>query len=121
MARHDGKVALISGTGIGGATWVVGSAFAIIAAGGGSVINMAANVALTGVAGRDCYTAAKAGIGAITRSMAVAFAPNKVRVNAIAPSATMRYTAALRSPDCDEREHGPPVLDRRRELVLLSN
>ncbi len=42
-----------------------------------------------GVAGRDCYTAAKGGIAAITRSMAVEFAPQRVRVNAIAPSATM--------------------------------
>ena len=42
-----------------------------------------------GIAGRDCYTAAKGGIAAITRSLAVAYAPKKVRVNAIAPSATM--------------------------------
>lgn len=60
----------------------------IIKSGGGSVINMSSNVALMGVAGRDCYTAAKGGIAAITRSLAVAYAP-KVRVNAIAPSATM--------------------------------
>jgi NAD(P)-dependent dehydrogenase (short-subunit alcohol dehydrogenase family) len=51
-------------------------------------INMASNVALMGVAGLDCYTAAKGGIAAITRSMAVEFAPQKVRVNAIAPAAT---------------------------------
>src|SRR5580692_7077425 len=44
---------------------------------------------LLGISGRDCYTAAKGGIAAITRSMAVEFAPRKVRVNAIAPSATM--------------------------------
>jgi NAD(P)-dependent dehydrogenase (short-subunit alcohol dehydrogenase family) len=62
---------------------------AIIRAGGGSVINMASNVALMGIAGRDCYTAAKGGVAAITRSMAVEFAAQKVRVNAIAPSATM--------------------------------
>jgi NAD(P)-dependent dehydrogenase (short-subunit alcohol dehydrogenase family) len=62
---------------------------AIIASGGGSVINMTSNVALMGVSGRDCYTAAKGGIAAITRSMAVEFAPQRVRVNAIAPSATM--------------------------------
>jgi NAD(P)-dependent dehydrogenase (short-subunit alcohol dehydrogenase family) len=62
---------------------------AIIASGGGSVINMASNVALMGVAGLDCYTAAKGGIAAITRSMAVEFSPQKVRVNAIAPAATM--------------------------------
>lgn len=61
---------------------------AIIRSGGGSVINMSSNVALMGVPGRDCYTAAKGGVAAMTRSMAVEFAP-KVRINAIAPSATM--------------------------------
>jgi NAD(P)-dependent dehydrogenase (short-subunit alcohol dehydrogenase family) len=61
----------------------------LIKTGGGSVINMSSNVALMGVPGRDCYTAAKGGIAAITRSLAVAYAPQKVRVNAIAPSATM--------------------------------
>jgi len=61
----------------------------LIKAGGGSVINMSSNVALMGVAGRDCYTAAKGGITAITRSLAVAYAPHRVRVNAIAPSATL--------------------------------
>jgi NAD(P)-dependent dehydrogenase (short-subunit alcohol dehydrogenase family) len=62
---------------------------AIIQSGGGSVINMSSNVALMGIPGRDCYTAAKGGVAAMTRSMAVEFAPHKVRVNAIAPSATM--------------------------------
>jgi NAD(P)-dependent dehydrogenase (short-subunit alcohol dehydrogenase family) len=57
----------------------------LIKAGGGSLINMSSNVALMGVAGRDCYTAAKGGIAAITRSLAVAYAPQRVRVNAIAP------------------------------------
>jgi NAD(P)-dependent dehydrogenase (short-subunit alcohol dehydrogenase family) len=61
---------------------------AIIRSGGGSVINMSSNVALMGIPGRDCYTAAKGGVAAMTRSMAVEFAP-LVRVNAIAPSATM--------------------------------
>lgn len=61
----------------------------IVKSGGGSVINMSSNVALMGIAGRDCYTAAKGGIAAITRSLAVAYAAEKVRVNAIAPSATM--------------------------------
>jgi NAD(P)-dependent dehydrogenase (short-subunit alcohol dehydrogenase family) len=60
----------------------------IARAGGGSVINMSSNLALMGIAGRDCYTAAKGGIAALTRSLAVEFAAQKVRVNAIAPSAT---------------------------------
>jgi NAD(P)-dependent dehydrogenase (short-subunit alcohol dehydrogenase family) len=61
----------------------------IIKAGGGSVINMSSMVALMALPGRDCYTAAKGGISALTRSMAVEYAPHKIRVNAIAPSVTM--------------------------------
>lgn len=61
---------------------------AIVRSGGGSVINMSSNVALMGIPGRDCYTAAKGAVASMTRSMAVEFAP-KVRVNAIAPSVTM--------------------------------
>jgi NAD(P)-dependent dehydrogenase (short-subunit alcohol dehydrogenase family) len=60
----------------------------LIKAGGGSVINMASNVALMGFPGRDCYTASKGGIVSMTRSMAVEYAPYKIRVNAIAPATT---------------------------------
>ncbi len=62
---------------------------AIVEAGGGSVINMSSNVALMALPGRDCYTAAKGGVASMTRSMAVEYAPNKIRVNAIAPSVTL--------------------------------
>jgi NAD(P)-dependent dehydrogenase (short-subunit alcohol dehydrogenase family) len=61
----------------------------IIKSGGGSVINMTSNLALMAVSGRDCYTAAKGGVASLTRSMALEYAPMKVRVNAIAPSATL--------------------------------
>jgi NAD(P)-dependent dehydrogenase (short-subunit alcohol dehydrogenase family) len=61
----------------------------LIKAGGGSVINMASNVALMALPGRDCYTAAKGGIASMTRSMAVEYARYKIRVNAIAPSVTL--------------------------------
>jgi len=61
----------------------------IIKSGGGSVINMTSNVALMALPGRDCYTAAKGAIASMTRSMAVEYAPNKIRVNAIAPSVTL--------------------------------
>jgi NAD(P)-dependent dehydrogenase (short-subunit alcohol dehydrogenase family) len=67
----------------------------LIKAGGGSVVNTTSNVALMGFPGRDSYTAAKGGVSAITRSLAVAYAPYKVRVNAIAP-ATTRTERALK-------------------------
>lgn len=61
----------------------------IIRSGGGAVVNMTSVVALMGIAGRDCYTAAKGAVAALTRSLAVEFAESKVRVNALAPSVTM--------------------------------
>jgi NAD(P)-dependent dehydrogenase (short-subunit alcohol dehydrogenase family) len=61
----------------------------LIRAGGGSVINTTSVVALCGVVGRDAYTAAKGGVLALTRSLAVEYAKHKVRVNAMAPGATL--------------------------------
>lgn len=57
----------------------------IARSGGGSVINFSSMVALMALPERDCYTAAKGGVAAITRSMAVEYAPDNIRVNAIAP------------------------------------
>jgi len=57
----------------------------MVRAGGGSVINLSSMVALMALPERDCYTAAKGGVAAMTRSMAVEYAPDKIRVNAIAP------------------------------------
>ena len=61
----------------------------IAKSGGGSIINMSSIVAIMAMPGRDCYTAAKGGISALTRSMAVEYAPDRIRVNAIAPSVTL--------------------------------
>lgn len=61
----------------------------LIKSGGGSVINMSSIVALKALPGRDCYTAAKGAIAAMTRSMAVEYAAHKVRVNAIAPGVVL--------------------------------
>jgi len=54
---------------------------------GGSVINTSSFVSVIGTLGCDAYTAAKGGVNAITRSMAVEYAPDRIRVNAIAPGA----------------------------------
>ncbi|MGE0700809.1 MAG: SDR family NAD(P)-dependent oxidoreductase [Hyphomicrobiaceae bacterium] len=61
----------------------------IAKAGGGSVINMASNLAKMAVPGRACYGAAKGGVASLTRHMAVDHAKQKIRVNAIAPSVTL--------------------------------
>lgn len=60
----------------------------LVKAGGGSVINASSVVAHMGWPGKDAYTAAKGGVAALTRSMAVEFAAQKVRVNAVSPCVT---------------------------------
>ncbi len=59
----------------------------MIKAGGGSIVNMGSIAALRGLKGRDAYTAAKGGVTALSRSIAVEFAEHKVRCNVIAPGA----------------------------------
>ena len=85
---------------------------AITRSGGGAVINMTSNLALMGITGRDCYTAAKGGIAALTRSLAVEFAPQRVRVNAIAPSATM-------TDRVKKLMAGNPAIDKLAQSHLL--
>lgn len=56
--------------------------------GGGTIVNVVSIVALRGFKTSPSYTAAKGGIAALTRALAVTYAPHKIRVNAIAPCIT---------------------------------
>lgn len=60
----------------------------LAANGGGAVINATSVLAIMGTKGRDAYTAAKGGIISLTRSMAVEYAADNIRVNAVAPGVT---------------------------------
>jgi NAD(P)-dependent dehydrogenase (short-subunit alcohol dehydrogenase family) len=84
----------------------------IIAAGGGSIINTSTIGSEMGLAGRDAYTAAKGGVSSLTRSLAVEYAPRKVRVNALAPS----RTRTERLVQLFERGHTSSALDHRHLL-----
>ncbi|TNM61618.1 SDR family oxidoreductase [Aliirhizobium smilacinae] len=57
-------------------------------AGGGAIVNTASNVANVGLADRAAYVASKGAVAALTRSMALDHAGQKVRVNAVAPGTT---------------------------------
>lgn len=53
--------------------------------GAGAIINLSSIAGFGGIPGRNAYSAAKAGIAGMTRSMACEWARSGVRVNAVAP------------------------------------
>jgi len=61
------------------------AARAMVAAGGGSIVNQGSVAAVVGIANFASYCAAKGAVVALTRSMSVDLAPRGVRVNVICP------------------------------------
>jgi NAD(P)-dependent dehydrogenase (short-subunit alcohol dehydrogenase family) len=66
----------------------------IARAGGGSIVSILANYVWTGSAGTVHSAAAKAGVMAMTQTLAAEWARHKIRVNAVAPGAVESAGAA---------------------------
>ncbi|HEY5928540.1 MAG TPA: glucose 1-dehydrogenase [Kofleriaceae bacterium] len=58
---------------------------ALVARGGGSIINIASVLGAVGFRGSSAYVAAKHGVVGLTQNAALEYGPQKVRVNAVAP------------------------------------
>jgi NAD(P)-dependent dehydrogenase (short-subunit alcohol dehydrogenase family) len=50
-----------------------------------AIVNLSSVAAVSGMPGRSSYVAAKAGVEGLTKALAVEWAPNGIRVNAVAP------------------------------------
>jgi 3-oxoacyl-[acyl-carrier protein] reductase len=77
----------------------------MIESGGGSVVNLSSVNALMGLS-LTAYTASKGGVQALTRLLAVEFAPKGIRVNSICPGTIMTENSAAiyrERPGLEER------------------
>lgn len=61
----------------------------MLSQGSGSIVNISSVAASVGIAGRASYTAAKAGISGLTRTLALEWADRGIRVNTVAPGWTL--------------------------------
>lgn len=89
---------------------------AMLESGGGSIINTASTAALTAQQNISAYSFSKAGVTGITRSAAIEYAKQGIRVNAIAPTAVLTpmveaFIEASEDPEAfrAERENWNPI------------
>lgn len=85
------------------------------ARGGGAVVNVSSVHAIATSANIAAYAASKGGLLALTRAMAIEFAPHNIRVNAILPGAV--DTPMLRAGLQRGHVSGGTVLDRLENLA----
>lgn len=90
------------------ATFLVTQEALPLLAPGGSVVNVGSKVATVGIPLRAHYTAAKAGLVGLTRSLAKEYGPKGVRFNIVAPG-----------PVQTETETPEPVKERYRTMIPL--
>jgi NAD(P)-dependent dehydrogenase (short-subunit alcohol dehydrogenase family) len=81
----------------------------LLARNGGAVVNTASMLSFFGGPGVPAYTASKGGIAQLTKSLAVAWAADDIRVNAVAPG---WIATELTRPLQEDSVRAEPILQR---------
>ena len=99
------------------------------AAGGGSIVNIGSVTWLIGQGGMPCYSAAKAAVAGLTRSLARDLGPSNIRVNSVLPGwiLTPRQIEKWLTPEGEQELLARPrplraarTVRRRRALPRIS-
>ena len=108
--EHDPEVfAQVIDINLNGAMRVCAAARPLLARTGGSVVNVASMLSFFGGGLVPAYSASKGGIAQLTKSLAIAWAPQGIRVNAVAPGwIATPLTQALQ----DDPARAAPILAR---------
>lgn len=85
---------------------------AMLASGGGAIVNMSSTAGLTGVPGIAGYVASKHGIVGLTKTAAQDYAKHNIRVNAVAPGPIQTHRLRNVSGEVLERVVGPVPMHR---------
>ena len=103
---------------------------AMIDAGGGSIVHMGSRTAIRGVPGTAARTASRGAIHALSRAIAVDFAPYNIRSNVVSPGAILGKerdgdadrdaTAALRLKETN-LTRPPTTLDMAYTALFLAS
>jgi NAD(P)-dependent dehydrogenase (short-subunit alcohol dehydrogenase family) len=97
---------------------------ALLARGGGSIVNMASGVGLVGYPRQPAYTAAKHGVVGLTKVAALDYAARGVRVNAVCPGTArtpMVDTALAAYPAIEEQLRAMHPVGRIAEAAEIAD
>ena len=100
--EHDPEVfAQVVDINLNGTMRMCSAARPLLAASGqGAIVNLASMLSIFGGGLVPGYSASKGGIAQLTKSLAIAYAPDRIRVNAVAPGwIATPLTSALRQDD----------------------
>jgi NAD(P)-dependent dehydrogenase (short-subunit alcohol dehydrogenase family) len=109
-AEHDPAVfADVVDVNLTGAMRLCTSARPLLTKSMGCIVNVTSMLAYFGGARVPGYSASKGGLGQLTKSLAIAYALDRIRVNAVAPGwIATRFTQALQ----DDKERSAAILAR---------